>query len=136
MENNGLQYSNRKYVLALVAIAIIVDLDFYVREGGVETDLQTNYSLVFSANGIIGNPAEPMVINFVSQQTHDYLMVTDASQLVAGRNYVVGCDNAGSFVAMGMQNGGKRAIVDITVAQHNGMNTGRLPISAIRIIAC
>ena len=94
------------------------NLDFYVREGGVETDLQTNYSLVFSANGIIGNPAEPLVINFVSQQTHDYLMVTDASQLVAGRNYVVGCDNAGSFVAMGMQNGGKRAIVDITVAQH------------------
>lgn len=94
------------------------NLSFYVREGGVEMDLETDYSLVFSPNAIIGNPATPPVINFTSQMTHDYLLVTDASQLVAGRSYLIASGSDGTIAAMGRQDGGKRTSVSVAVDQH------------------
>lgn len=76
-----------KYVWYLVIHGNAGDpINFYVRQAGVELDAETNYSLVFVANNIIGNPVNPLVINFTSSAPHDYLLVTDPSQLVAGRD--------------------------------------------------
>ncbi len=78
-----------KYVWYLVIHGNAGDpINFYVRQAGVELDAETTYSLVFVANNIIGNPVNPLVINFTSSAPHDYLLVTDPSQLVAGRDYL------------------------------------------------
>lgn len=63
-------------------------INFYVRQAGVELDAETTFSLVFEPNNIIGNPANPLAINFTASAPHDYLLVTDPSQLVVGRDYL------------------------------------------------
>lgn len=64
-------------------------ISFFVRKQGVELEAVTAYSTTFSINGIIGNPINPQIINFTtSAPQNNYLLVTDPSQLVAGRNYL------------------------------------------------
>lgn len=76
-----------KYVWYVIIHGNSDDLiNFYVRQAGVELDAETTYSIVFTPNNIIGNPSNPIAINFTSSAPHDYLLVTDSSQLVAGRN--------------------------------------------------
>lgn len=64
-------------------------INFYVRQADVELDVETTFSLVFTPNNIIGNTTNPIIVNFTTTSTsHDYLLVTDPSQLVDGRNYL------------------------------------------------
>ena len=96
-------------------------INFFVRDNGVEQNAVTTYNVEFTPNGIVGYPATPQVVNFIFPVARDYTMISDASQLVAGRRYFIANGNNGNVMAMGRQGNGKRfsAAVEITNQKAN-----------------
>lgn len=40
-------------------------IEFFIREKDIELEAKTEYNLMFQPNGIVGNPIEPQVIDFI-----------------------------------------------------------------------
>ncbi|MCQ2302660.1 MAG: T9SS type A sorting domain-containing protein [Bacteroidales bacterium] len=83
-----------------------------------ELDYVTGYCIPFEQNLHLGGADNPQYIDFFSSTSSYYTLVTDASQLVPGRSYLIanGCGNGAKFA--GGQNGeeDERYAVDVTVA--------------------
>ena len=82
-----------------------------------ELDYVTGYCIPFEQNLHLGGADNPQYIDFFSSTSSYYTLVTDASQLVPGRSYLIanGCGNGAKFA--GGQNGeeDERYAVDVTV---------------------
>lgn len=98
-------------------------LDFYVRRDGVELDLVTDFSDVFVENGKLGTITNPYVIDFHPLSPSYYMLITDESQLVAGRKYLIANGFEGTVKAMGGDDSSWRAAVDITCSQRKAFLT-------------
>lgn len=93
-------------------------ISFFVRVNEVEQDAVTTYNLVFAPNAIIGSPSAPQVVNFVYPLAVDYMLVTDASQLVPGRHYIIANGHNGTVGTMGRQGNGKRLTSEMAFANN------------------
>jgi len=81
-----------------------------------EMDVVTDYTLPWVANGIVGNAQYPQAIDFFSVTSNYYVLITDESQLVAGRSYLIATGFDETVKAMGTQGSGERVAADITCA--------------------
>lgn len=83
-----------------------------------ELDYVTGYCIPFEQNLNIGNAIHPQYIDFFSSSSSYYTLVTDASQLVSGRSYLIanGCGNSAKFVGGQNVEEDERFAVDVTLA--------------------
>ena len=56
-------------------------INFYVREHEIEMVAKTDYYLSFQPNGIIGNPIEPQIINFIVEEPNGCLAYEQTREL-------------------------------------------------------
>ena len=55
-----------RYLWYLTVFGVSNDLiEFFIREEGIELEAKTEYNLLFQPNGIVGNPIEPQIIDFI-----------------------------------------------------------------------
>ena len=97
-------------------------LSFYVRRNGEELDVVTSYSLYFEIDGVYGNVPNAVPINFESVSSSYYMLITDDSQLVPGRNYLIANGFDGDVMAMGLDNDGDRGASELQCV-NNKTNT-------------
>lgn len=76
-------------------------LNYYVRRGGEELELVTAYDQPFVIDGVFGTVTNPVLIDFVTVSDSYYILVTDESQLVPGRQYLIANGFDGNVKAMG-----------------------------------
>lgn len=69
-----------------------------------ELDVKTAYSIPFVPNQNIGNAVNPQYIDFYSVSACYFALITDESQLVEGRRYLVANGFEGTVMAMSAQN--------------------------------
>lgn len=98
-------------------------LNFYVRRDGVELDAVTDFTFVFEENGKLGTIANPYVIDFHTIESSYYMLITDESQLVAGRKYLIANGFEGTVKAMGKQNASNRSAVEMDCANRKTYQT-------------
>ena len=65
-----------------------------------ELDVMTAYSIPFVPNQNIGNAVSPQFIDFYTVTPHYYMLITDESQLVEGRRYLIADGYDGTVMAM------------------------------------
>lgn len=109
-------------------------LNFYVRRDGVELDLATDFSSVFEENGKLGTIANPYVIDFHSFAPSYYMLITDQSQLVSGRKYLIANGFEGTVKAMGEADSNVRAAVDITCSSRKAFLTPGVDSEACELV--
>ena len=83
-----------------------------------ELDYVTSYCIPFEQNLNIGNAQHPQYIDFFSSSSSYYTLVTDASQLVPGRSYLIGngYENEAKFVGGQDDDEDERYAVDVTLS--------------------
>lgn len=83
-----------------------------------ELDVVSNYSIVFQANQNIGNAVNPQYIDFYTMSSSYYMLITDESQLVEGRKYLIASGFDGTAIAVGgpLEGGTISEGVEITCA--------------------
>lgn len=96
----------------------IITFRLYDHSAGQELDYVTSYCIPFEQNLNIGNAQHPQYIDFFSSSSSYYTLVTDASQLVPGRSYLIanGYENVAKFVGGQDVEEDERFAVDVTLA--------------------
>ena len=96
----------------------IITFRLYDHSAGQELDYVTSYCIPFEQNLNIGNAQHPQYIDFFSSSSSYYTLVTDASQLVPGRSYLIGngYENVAKFVGGQDVGEDERFAVDVTLA--------------------
>lgn len=81
-------------------------LTFRLYDHATESELEvmTAYTLPFVPNQNVGDAVDPQYIDFYTVSSSYYTLVTDKSQLVDGRKYLVATGFEGSAMAMGCHN--------------------------------
>lgn len=95
----------------------IITFRLYDHSVGQELDYVTSYCIPFEQNLNIGNAQHPQYIDFFSSSSSYYTLVTDASQLVSGRSYLIGngYENVAKFVGGQDVEEDERFAVEVTV---------------------
>lgn len=96
----------------------IITFRLYDHSAGQELDYVTGYCIPFEQNLNIGRADNPQYIDFFSSSSSYYTLVTDASQLVSGRSYLIanGYENVAKFVGGQDVEEDERFAVDVTLA--------------------
>lgn len=83
-----------------------------------ELDVVTSYCLPFEQNLILGDAIHPQYIDFFTSSSSYYTLVTDESQLVSGRSFLIGNGHENEAQFAGGQNDeeDERYAVDVTLA--------------------
>lgn len=95
----------------------IITFRLYDRSEERELEYVTSYCIPFEQNLHIGGADNPKYIDFFSSSSSYYMLVTDASQLVAGRSYLISNGYGSSAMFAGGQNEeeDERYAVEVTV---------------------
>lgn len=90
-------------------------LNYYVRRGGEELELVTAYNQPFVIDGVFGSVTNPVLIDFVTVSESYYTLITDESQLVPGRQYLIANGFDGNVKAVGYHDDDKDARAAVVV---------------------
>jgi hypothetical protein len=90
-------------------------LSFYVRRNGIELDAVTDFTYNFVVNGKLGTIPDPYVIDFQPTASSYYILITDESQLVSGRKYLIANGKESNVKAIGFFDDGQRGASDLTI---------------------
>ncbi len=95
----------------------IITFRLYDRSEERELEYVTSYCIPFEQNLHIGGADNPKYIDFFSSSSSYYMLVTDASQLVAGRSYLIsnGCGSSAMFAGGQNEEEDERYAVEVTV---------------------
>lgn len=95
----------------------IITFRLYDRSEERELEYVTSYCIPFEQNLHIGGADNPKYIDFFSSSSSYYMLVTDASQLVAGRSYLISNGYGSSAMFAGGQNDedDERYAVEVTI---------------------
>lgn len=83
----------------------IITFRLYDHNTASELNVKTAYTLPFVANQHIGSAEHPQYIDFYTPSSSDYILITDMSQLVAGRKYLITSGLDGTVKAVGGHQG-------------------------------
>ena len=100
------------------SIGETITFRLYDHSSQSELDVVSNYSIVFQANQNIGNAVNPQYIDFYTMSSSYYMLITDESQLVEGRKYLIASGFDGTAMAVGgpLEGGTISEGVEITCA--------------------
>lgn len=109
-------------------------LNFYARRDGVEIAAVTNYSIYFEIDGVVGHILHAQIIEFTSASDAYYTLITDNSQLVAGRKYLLANGYEGTVKALAGAESSLREAVDITCSGRKAYLTPGLNSEARELV--
>ena len=101
----------------------VLTFRLYDHEAEAEMNVTTSYTLPWVANGVVGNAVNPELIEFTSVASSYYVLITDESQLVSGRKYLIANGFEGTVKAMGKQNTTNRSAVDMACTNRKTYQT-------------